>query len=156
MTVTGSTRVARQAGSSDASRAVAKSVPPTIKKVKGSVPLTRVIAPLVLETHGNTVREERPHLLDEAVIQLLVPLAPEELPGSIAAAEDLRPIPPVGVLGVRHRYAIWIAAIPGVLGRSDLLEGRVAVPSMMRLGCRPRGNVAVPPARALVGAERPL
>src|SRR5262249_23073584 len=39
-------------------------------------PVTAIVVPLVGEPHGDAVVAERPYLLDQSVVELLIPLAP--------------------------------------------------------------------------------
>src|SRR5882724_6886975 len=44
----------------------------------GAMPLPGIVAPFVLETHGNTILIEPPEVLDQAIVVLLCPLAGQE------------------------------------------------------------------------------
>ena len=41
-------------------------------------PVTAVVVPLIGEAHGDAITAERPELLDQAIIELAVPLARQE------------------------------------------------------------------------------
>src|SRR5215813_13346657 len=91
----------------------------------GAEVVTAVVAPLVGEANGDPVAGERPELLDEAIVELAVPFAGEELDDRGPAAEKLGAVPPAAVFAVRERYGVRIAAVPGVLGQADLLRRRL-------------------------------
>jgi hypothetical protein len=59
-----------------------------------SLPVTRVIIPLVSEAHGNAVSRECPHFLNEPVVELSGPLAREEGNNFASPADELRAVPP--------------------------------------------------------------
>ena len=51
--------------------------------------MTRVVVPLVGEAYGDAIPGERPHFLDESVVQLLSPLAREESDDVLSAVDEL-------------------------------------------------------------------
>src|SRR3954469_3526626 len=78
---------------------------------------------LVGEAHGDAVALDRPQLLDQAVVQLALPLAGQEGHDLVPAVDELRPVAPLGVDGVGARDLLGIAGIPRVLGHAHLLDG---------------------------------
>src|SRR4029450_7006481 len=86
-----------------------------------SEPEAAVVAPLVREAHRDAVPVERPELLDQAVVELSVPLAREECLDRLATLQELRAVPPATVDRVRERDARGIARVPGVLGEAHLV-----------------------------------
>src|SRR5262249_49913908 len=84
-------------------------------------PMPAVVAPLVGETHGDAVVAERPYLLDQPVVELLIPLALKERLDGLAALEELRAITPAAAHGIGRRHLRWITRVPGVLGHARLL-----------------------------------
>src|ERR1700680_4919584 len=54
-----------------------------------AIPLARIVATLVLKAHRDAVVMERPQFLDEAVVELLAPLAFEEGDDGGAAGEEI-------------------------------------------------------------------
>ena len=60
----------------------------------GAIPVTRVVVPFVREAHRDTVSGERPHFLDEPVVQLPSPLAREEGYDFVSSINELRSVPP--------------------------------------------------------------
>src|SRR5438270_426509 len=65
-----------------------------------------------------------PDLLDQSIVELLRPLAFQELADLIAACGELRAIAPARVFGVDEYHAIRVACIPGVFRHAGLLRGR--------------------------------
>src|ERR1700724_1877790 len=57
-------------------------------------PIPGVIVPFVREAHRDTVSGERPHFLDEPVVQLPNPLAREEGYDFVSSINELRAVPP--------------------------------------------------------------
>jgi FixJ family two-component response regulator len=55
----------------------------------GAIPATRVIVPLVSEAHGNAVSSERPHFLDESVVELPAPFTREERDDFASTGDEL-------------------------------------------------------------------
>src|SRR5258706_4902498 len=86
-------------------------------------PGSRVIVPLVRESHSDPVAGERPEFLDQPVVQLLAPLAREELPHFLATHAKFRPVPPSRVLAIDQRDAIRVPAVPRILRHADFLDG---------------------------------
>src|SRR3954447_21953356 len=89
----------------------------------GAVPVPRVVMALVGEAHGDAVALDGPQLLDQAVVQLALPLAGQEGHDLVPAVDELRPVAPLGVDGVGARDLLGIAGIPRVLGHAHLLDG---------------------------------
>src|SRR3954454_24795551 len=81
----------------------------------GTEPGSRLVVPLVAEPHRDPIGVEGPHLLDEPVVELLGPLAREELDDRVAPGEELRPVPPPAPGRVRERNPLWVAGVPPVL-----------------------------------------
>src|SRR5271166_1870412 len=86
-----------------------------------SEPMTTIIVPLVGEANGDAVLTESPDFLDEAVVELAVPLARQECLDRLAALEKLRAVAPAAVGRVGERDASGIARIPCVFGEAGLL-----------------------------------
>src|SRR5215467_10093215 len=85
-------------------------------------PVPAVVVPLVGETHGDAVVAERPYLLDQPVVELLIPLTLKELLDGLAALKELRAITPAAADGIGQRHLRRIARVPGVLGHARLLD----------------------------------
>jgi hypothetical protein len=54
-----------------------------------------VVAPLVGKAHGDTIVAEGPDLLDQAIVELPVPLAREERRDGVATPQKLRTVAPL-------------------------------------------------------------
>src|SRR5947209_19542009 len=54
-----------------------------------SIPMAGVVVPLVSETHRDAVPGERPHFLDQPVIEFLLPLAREKSDDVLASVDEL-------------------------------------------------------------------
>src|SRR5262245_9170125 len=57
-------------------------------------PVAAVVMPFVSEAHGEAVVVERPELLDQTIVELLVPLARQERFNGLAALEHLGSVAP--------------------------------------------------------------
>src|SRR5580658_4244193 len=68
-----------------------------------AIPLPGIIVPLVGETHRDAIFPKGPQLLDQAVIQLTVPLAFQERPDGLTTLKELGAIAPATVGGVGER-----------------------------------------------------
>src|SRR5690348_10313069 len=92
----------------------------------GTEPLTRVVVPFVGEAHRDPCAFERPDFLDESIVELLRPLALEELDDGRAPGKELCAITPRAIYRVCQRDALRVARVPGILGGARLLCRRVA------------------------------
>src|SRR4029077_8657295 len=89
----------------------------------GAMPLPGIVMPLVLKAHRDVVLIERPQILNQSILMLLRPFAPEERDDGGAAFEELGAITPAAVLGIGERDPFGIARIPGVFRHAGLLGG---------------------------------
>jgi len=89
--------------------------------------MTAVVVPLVGESDGNSIAADRPELLDEPVLELPVPFAPQELLDGLTAGDEFGPVAPDAVDRVSERHSFRITGVPGVFGQAHLLDGGVAV-----------------------------
>jgi hypothetical protein len=78
-------------------------------------PVAGVVVEFILEADGDAVLVEGPELLDEAVVELVGPLAAEEVDDGGASLKKLGAVAPAGVLGIGEGDALGIARVPGVL-----------------------------------------
>src|SRR3954447_3373808 len=92
----------------------------------GTEPGAGLVVPLVGEPGRDAIGVEGPHLLDQPVVEFLRPLAGQELDDGSTTLEELRPVSPAAVLGVRQRDLLRITSVPGVLGGADLGDRVVA------------------------------
>src|ERR1700686_4556880 len=92
----------------------------------GAVTLSGVVAPLVSKTHGDPRAVERPHFLDEAVVQLTVPFARKKLNDLLPAVDEFRPVAPPAIDRIRQRNALGIARIPAVFRFANFFDGGLA------------------------------
>src|SRR5262249_7424325 len=95
-------------------------------------PVTAVVVPLVSEAHRDAVVAKGPELLDQPVVELAVPLPPEERLDRLASLQELRAIAPAAVGRVGEGDARGIARVPGVLGETDLLHGSLGAEGRKR------------------------
>src|SRR5881398_2509218 len=93
----------------------------------GAKPACRRIVGLVDEADGDAICGEGPHLLDEAILELALPLAGEKGLDCRPPFKELRAIPPPAVFRVCERDARGVAAVPRVLGETGLLRGGFGV-----------------------------
>src|SRR5262249_34610161 len=87
-----------------------------------AMPLAARITPLILEPHRNPIVVESPEILDQAVVELLLPFAGEERLDRLAPREELRAVAPAAILGISERDAFGIARIPCVFRHARLLR----------------------------------
>src|SRR5262249_31369888 len=93
----------------------------------GAKPIPGVVVPLVGETNRDAVALESPEFLDEAIVQLLVPLAGKELVAGFATGQKLRAVAADAVRGVSQGDLFRVARIPGILGQADLFGGGLGI-----------------------------
>src|SRR5262249_27100357 len=77
--------------------------------------------PFVGKAHRNAVAVKGPQLLDEPIVEFLIPLASEELDNRFPTGKELRPIPPLAARRVCQRNSLWNPGIPGILSHANLL-----------------------------------
>src|SRR5262245_39920819 len=63
----------------------------------GAEPVAGIVVPLVSEAHSDPSAVPGPELLDQPVIELLAPLADEELLDRLATGQELRAVAPGAV-----------------------------------------------------------
>src|SRR6476660_8342312 len=66
----------------------------------GAEPVAAIVAPFILEAHGDAIVVERPKLLDQAVIDFLRPFACEEGDDRRPALEEFGPVAPAAVFAI--------------------------------------------------------
>src|SRR5262245_66300887 len=86
-------------------------------------PVTRIVVPFVGEAHGDPILLKRPELLDQSVVELTVPLAPQKGDDLLSADDELGSIAPAALRVVGERHPYGISGVPSILGQSDLLDG---------------------------------
>src|SRR6266404_7738847 len=106
-----------------------------------SVPMSRIVVPLVGETHGDAMSFEGPQLFDQAIVQLLRPLACKKRDDLLPSAHEFCAVSPAGIDRVGQRHLLRIARIPGIFRQTDLLDG--CLPSKWRQW-RPGHTVETP------------
>src|SRR5207237_3769631 len=78
---------------------------------KGTKPVPGVVMPLVREPDCDAIILKGPELLDQTIVQLSVPFAPQERHNLPSADDELRPIAPCAVRPVRKRDPFGIARV---------------------------------------------
>src|SRR5258706_16269948 len=86
-------------------------------------PVSAVVVRLVGEAHGDAVAMERPDLLDQAIVELPVPLARQERLDGLAPLQELGAISPAAVEGIGGRNKGRDAGVPSILPQANLLGG---------------------------------
>src|SRR5215470_15508471 len=66
----------------------------------GAKPMTAVVMPFIGEAHRNAVTCESPDFLDEPIVELARPLAPEKLYDFLPAGEELGAVSPDAVFRI--------------------------------------------------------
>ena len=90
-------------------------------------PLPTVGTPFIREADGDPITAMRPHLLEEAGSDLKAPFARQKSDDLLAPGDELCPVSPEALLGVRQEHLLGITAVPGVFGHPSLLDGRIVV-----------------------------
>src|SRR5258706_5562493 len=86
-------------------------------------PVSAVVVRLVGEAHGDAVAMERPELLDQAIVELPVPLARQERLDGLAPLQELGAISPAAVEGIGGCYHCPLASVPRILRPAKRLGG---------------------------------
>src|SRR5664279_2209890 len=89
-------------------------------------PLAGVVVPLVGEAHCNAVLTKGPELLDEAIIQLTVPLLREKGLDGISSAHELGAASPATIQRTALGHRIGVSRIPCIFGQPRPLRGGFA------------------------------
>lgn len=89
-------------------------------------PVPCIVMPLVGIPNGDAIALERPQLLDESVVELLVPLALKKGLGLGPVVDELGAVAPLGIQGVCRCNPGGVARVPAVFSQTDLLNGRFA------------------------------
>src|SRR5271156_4942378 len=110
------------AGDAPAHQAVLVELPELV--AIGAEPLAAVVMPFVGEAHRHAVVAKPPQLLDEPVVEFLVPFAGQERANGLPALDELDAIAPFAAYRISQRHPRRIAAIPGILGQTDFLHRR--------------------------------
>src|SRR5260370_36960331 len=63
----------------------------------GTIPVIRVVVPLVSEAYGDPVPGKRPHFLDKPAALFLGPLAREKSKHLVSSVDEFRSVPPPGM-----------------------------------------------------------
>src|SRR5215472_12813389 len=86
-------------------------------------PIAAIVVPLVGEANRDSVLEECPNLLDQAVVKLAIPLTDQKCFDFRPTLDKLRTIAPATVDRVGERDPGRIARVPCIFGHSRLLRG---------------------------------
>jgi hypothetical protein len=89
-----------------------------------AMPLASPISPLILKANCNSVVGERPQIFHKSVFELALPLSSKEASNRCSACDELAPISLHRVFGVRHRDALRVPGIPGILSKSNFSQCR--------------------------------
>src|SRR5205085_7932373 len=88
-------------------------------------PVAAVVMPLIGETYRDAVLAEAPQLFDQAVLQFAIPFTCQKGRDLFAAANKIGTVSPLAFQCVAKRHALGIAAVPGILGYTNLLHGGI-------------------------------
>src|SRR5258708_26436083 len=86
-------------------------------------PMSRIVVPLVGEAHGDAMSFEGPQLFDQAIVQLLRPLACKKRNDLLPSAHEFCAVSPAAIDRVCQSHLLGIARIPAVFRQTDLLDG---------------------------------
>src|SRR5262249_18782352 len=81
-----------------------------------------IVVPFICKTHGDPVVAERPHFLNQPIIELAIPFAREKRLDLLAAVNELGAVAPDAVDGIGEGDAGGIAGVPGIFGEARLLR----------------------------------
>jgi hypothetical protein len=79
--------------------------------------------PLIGVTDGDAVIGERPQLFDQAVVELLVPLAGQEGFGLFTVLGEISAVAPLSVERVGEGNLFSVTAVPAIFGQANLFDG---------------------------------
>src|SRR5262249_5209676 len=82
-----------------------------------------VVVPFICKAHGDPVVAERPHFLNQPIIELAIPFARKKRLNLLAAVNELGAVAPDAVDGIAEGDAGGIASVPGIFGEARLLRG---------------------------------
>src|SRR4051812_16977279 len=88
----------------------------------GPKPVARVVLPLVRKANCDSIAIECPELLDQAIVQFLLPLAGEESDNLVTAVDEFRSISPLGINRVGQRHPFWIPGVPTIFCQAHFLS----------------------------------
>src|SRR5262252_2812017 len=86
-------------------------------------PTATIIVPFVGEANRDSVLTKRPNLLDQAVVELAIPLARKKGFDFCPTLNEFGPIAPATVNRVRDRYPSGFSRVPCIFGHSGLSRG---------------------------------
>src|SRR5262245_66260959 len=86
-------------------------------------PAAGIIVPFIGKAYGNPVFTERPHFLDQTIIELAIPFARKERHDFLAAMDKFGAVSPDAVGRVGLGNADGLALIPGLTGARPLVAG---------------------------------
>src|SRR5262249_55740110 len=86
-------------------------------------PVAGIVVPFVCKAHGDPVVAERPHFLDQPIVELAIPFAREKRLNRLAAVNELGAVAPDAVDGIAEGDAGGIARAPVVCGGARVLGG---------------------------------
>src|SRR5262245_10399824 len=89
----------------------------------GAEPVAGIVVKLICKAYGYPIVGERPQLLDQAVVELPVPLACEKGDYGLTAVDELRSVSPVAIDCVGQGDTFRVARVPAILRRSHFLDG---------------------------------
>src|SRR5262249_2297227 len=85
-------------------------------------PAAGIISPFIGKAYGDPVFTERPHFLDQTIIELAIPFARKERHDFLAATDEFGAVSPDAVRRVGLGNAGGLARIPSILGEPRLLR----------------------------------
>src|SRR5262249_26936914 len=85
-------------------------------------PAAGIIVPFIGKAYGDPVFTERPHFLDQTIIELAIPFARKERHDFLAAMNEFGAVAPDAVGRVGLGNAGGLARIPSILGEPRLLR----------------------------------
>lgn len=87
----------------------------------GPETVAAAILMLIGIAHLDPVVAKRPKLLDQAIVQLLVPTAGQKHQDFLATRREFRPVAPLAVQRIGQRNFGRVAVVPAVFGQTHFL-----------------------------------
>src|SRR5262245_40041019 len=86
-------------------------------------PVAGIVVPFICKAYGDTVVAERPHFLNQPIVELAIPFAREKRLDPLAALNELGAVAPDAVDGIAEGDAGGVAMVPCIFGEACLLRG---------------------------------
>src|ERR1700677_55203 len=100
-----------------------------------AIPLSGVVAPLIRKPDCDAIAVEGPEFFDEAILELFLPLASEELDDLLSSVDELGAVAPSALRCVSEGNLLGVAGVPSVFGFTDFLDRALAREGWNKADC---------------------